>query len=146
MSNNLELRSRRFSIRHLRPETDYELRVRANNEAGSSERVFAFETVSRNAAGERLGEGSSLDSRGEGGEAGSATAVVVPAIVGVLLSIAAIFSGVVLLKRRELFCPRQIQGGPSGFRVFHCLPNSAWADGNLAEGAGQVGKMVEHRN
>ena len=67
VSNNLELRSRRFSIRHLRPETDYELRVRANNEAGSSERVFAFETVSRNAAGERLGEGSSLDSRGEGG-------------------------------------------------------------------------------
>ena len=30
--------------------------------------------------------------------------------------------------------------------MFHCLPNSAWADGNLAERAGQVGKMVEHRN
>ena len=111
MSNNLELRSRRFSIRHLRPETDYELRVRANNEAGSSERVFAFETVSRNAAGERLGEGSSLDSRGEGGEGGVGAAVVVPAIVGVLLSIAAIFTGVVIIKRREfrirreLFCP-----------------------------------------
>ena len=25
-------------------------------------------------------------------------------------------------------------------------PNSAWADGNLAEKAGQVGKMVKHRN
>ena len=105
VSNNLELRSRRFSIRHLRPETDYELRVRANNEAGSSERVFAFETVSRNAAGERLGEGSSLDSRGEGGEGGVGAAVVAPAIVGVLLSIAAIFTGVVIIKRRELFCP-----------------------------------------
>ena len=28
----------------------------------------------------------------------------------------------------------------------HCLPDSAWADGNLAEAAGQLGKMVEHRN
>ena len=32
------------------------------------------------------------------------------------------------------------------FWVFHCLPNSAWADGNLAELAGQQGKMVEHPN
>ena len=103
MSNNLELRSRRFSIRHLRPETDYELRVRANNEAGSSERVFAFETVSRNAAGERLGEGSSLDSRGEDGEGGAGVTVMVPAIFGVLLSIAAIFCGVVMIKRRRSY-------------------------------------------
>ena len=101
VSNSLELRSRRFSIRHLRPETDYELRVRANNEAGSSERVFAFETVSRNAAGERLGEGSSLDSRGENGEGGGGVAVAVPAVVGVIISIFAIFCGVFMIKRRE---------------------------------------------
>ena len=30
--------------------------------------------------------------------------------------------------------------------MFHCLPDSAWADGNLAEVAGQLGKMLEHRN
>ena len=30
--------------------------------------------------------------------------------------------------------------------MHHCLPDSAWADGNLAEVAGQLGKMVEHRN
>ena len=30
--------------------------------------------------------------------------------------------------------------------MFHCLPDSAWADGNLAEAAGQLGKMVEHKN
>ena len=30
--------------------------------------------------------------------------------------------------------------------MFHCLPNSDWADGNLAEVAGQLGQMVEHRN
>ena len=30
--------------------------------------------------------------------------------------------------------------------MFHCLPDSAWADGNLAEGAVQLGKMVEHPN
>ena len=45
-----------------------------------------------------------------------------------------------------------LQGSPSGrgpglgrlgFRVFHCLPTSVWADGNLAEAAGQVSKLVE---
>ena len=30
--------------------------------------------------------------------------------------------------------------------MFNCLPDSAWADGNLAEAAGQLGKMVEHPN
>ena len=30
--------------------------------------------------------------------------------------------------------------------MFHCLPDSAWADGKLAEAAGQLGKMVEHPN
>ena len=30
--------------------------------------------------------------------------------------------------------------------MFHCLPNYAWADGNVAEAAGQLGKMVEHPN
>ena len=30
--------------------------------------------------------------------------------------------------------------------MFRCLPDPAWADGNFAGQAGQVGKMVEHRN
>ena len=30
--------------------------------------------------------------------------------------------------------------------MFHCLPNSARADENLAEVAVQLGKMVEHLN
>ena len=30
--------------------------------------------------------------------------------------------------------------------MFHCLPDSAWADGNMAEAAGQLGKMGEHSN
>ena len=30
------------------------------------------------------------------------------------------------------------------FWVFHCLPNSAWAVGNFADLAWQMGKMVEH--
>ena len=30
--------------------------------------------------------------------------------------------------------------------MFHCLPNSAWADWNLAEVAVQLGKTVEHPN
>ena len=32
------------------------------------------------------------------------------------------------------------------FWVFHCLPNSASADGNFAEAAGQMGKVLEHPN
>ena len=44
-----------------------------------------------------------------------------------------------------------VQGVPSERRLdfvdsdFECS-DSAWADGNLAEAAGQLGKMVEHRN
>ena len=30
--------------------------------------------------------------------------------------------------------------------MFHCLSDSAWADGNLADAAVQLGKMVEYRN
>ena len=30
--------------------------------------------------------------------------------------------------------------------MLHCLPDSAWADGNLAEVAGQLDKRVEHLN
>ena len=30
--------------------------------------------------------------------------------------------------------------------MFHYLPDSSWADGNLAEAARQLGKLVEHRN
>ena len=45
VSNNLGLTSRRFSLRQLRPDTDYELRVRANSEAGSAQQTYAFETT-----------------------------------------------------------------------------------------------------
>ena len=30
--------------------------------------------------------------------------------------------------------------------MFHYLHDSAWADGNLTEAAGQLGKLVEHAN
>ena len=32
-----------------------------------------------------------------------------------------------------------------GFLVFHCLPDYAWAVGNMAEAARQLDKLVEHR-
>jgi hypothetical protein len=35
VSNNLKMTSRRFTIKQLEPETSYELRIRANNEAGT---------------------------------------------------------------------------------------------------------------
>ena len=54
-----------------------------------------------------------------------------------------------------LFYSRIVQGVASGRRLdlvnleillFHCLPNSALAGGNLAEVAWQGGKAVEHSN
>ncbi len=45
VSNDLQLTSRRFSIRQLRPDTEYELRVRANSDAGSTQRTYTFETT-----------------------------------------------------------------------------------------------------
>ena len=33
-----------------------------------------------------------------------------------------------------------------GIWVLHYLPDFDWADGNLAEAAGQLGKIVEHQN
>ena len=38
VSNNLKTTSRRFTIKQLEPETSYELRIRANNEAGDLEK------------------------------------------------------------------------------------------------------------
>ena len=52
---------------------------------------------------------------------------------------------------KNLLC--RVQGVPSArglgwvdLNFVCCLPNSAWADGNLAEAAGQMGKKVEHPN
>ncbi len=39
VSNNLKTTSRRFTIKQLEPETSYELRIRANNEAGDNFRL-----------------------------------------------------------------------------------------------------------
>ncbi len=103
VSNNLEPRSRRFSIRQLSPETSYELRVRANNAGGSSERTYSFDTVSRSAAGERLGSGSLLDASDgrSGGKEG--TFLAIPGIIAVLLVAVAIFFGIIVFRRREYF-------------------------------------------
>ena len=44
-------------------------------------------------------------------------------------------------------CPKWAEIGLCwlGFRVFHYLPDSAWADGNLAEAAGQDGVTQKSR-
>ena len=53
----------------------------------------------------------------------------------------------------EVTAAEFIRGGKSGrghgfgwlrFWMFHCVPNFAWADGNLAELARQLANMVEH--
>ena len=55
VSNDLGLRSRRFTIRQLEPETSYELKIKANNPAGSTDFSHSFETVSSFEAGSRQG-------------------------------------------------------------------------------------------
>ena len=50
MSNDLGLRSRRFTIRQLEPETAYELKIKANSPAGSTDFSYRFETVSSSEA------------------------------------------------------------------------------------------------
>ena len=50
VSNDLGLRSRRFTIRQLEPETAYELKIKANSPAGSTDFSYRFETVSSSEA------------------------------------------------------------------------------------------------
>ena len=105
VSNNLQTLSRRFTIRALEPERAYELRVRANNAAGSSERAFAFQTVSPKDAGERLGSGSSLDDSRAGvmgAGIGETLTVGVPIFIGALLVVVLVILVVIFVKKSEL--------------------------------------------
>ena len=60
-----------------------------------------------------------------------------------------------MMHNRESYKIKHIHGGASGrivglgwpwFWQFHCLADSALTDGNLAELAVHLGKMVEHQN
>ena len=111
MSNNLQMTTRRFSIKQLKPETLYELRVRANNAAGSSEYTYSFETIpsSLRQNGERLGSGSSLDGAGggRGGEEGrgdgtdTGAMIIVPVVIGILVVVLCVGIGVVYVRKSK---------------------------------------------
>ena len=109
VSNDLGLRSRRFTIRQLDPETGYELKIKANNPAGSTDFSHRFETVSSveaaaGSSGAQLGIGSHLDAA-----AGKAQAdfdqlhVIVPLVMATLLVLVAIAGFAVCIKRSEFF-------------------------------------------
>lgn len=112
MSNDLGLRSRRFTIRQLEPETAYELKIKANNPAGSTDFAYKFETVSSLEAstGTQLGIGSTH----QGGQNGASRDVVngslsqlqvmLPVILGLLLVLVAVAGFAVCVKRSESAC------------------------------------------
>lgn len=97
VSNNLMPTSRRFTLRHLSPETHYELKVRANNDAGSTERIFDFTTISNT---EELGSGSSLDYVEEAAVTG--LVLVVPVVVGALLVVVFFILLIVFVRRSKI--------------------------------------------
>ena len=112
VSNDLGLRSRRFTIRQLEPKTSYELKIKANNPAGSTDVSHSFETVSSIEAGSRhgrtgtqLGIGANFNS--DGSQASAADAdfdqlhFIVPLILALLLVLVAIAGFAVCIKRSK---------------------------------------------
>ena len=115
VSNDLGLRSRRFTIRQLEPETSYELKIKANNPAGSTDFSHSFETVSSFEAGSRHGrtgsqlgigssnfnsDGSQMDPPADFDQ----LHVIVPLILALLLVLVAIAGFAVCIKRSKK-CP-----------------------------------------
>ena len=123
--------TRRFSIKQLKPETFYELRVRANNAAGSSEYTYSFETIpsSLRHNGERLGSGSGLGGPGGSGGLGTGadgedgTVILIPVVIGILVVIVCVGGGVVYVRKsneiRFSFCFIR-----TSFRLFCLIPEA----------------------
>ena len=106
VSNDLGLRSRRFTIRQLDPETAYELKIKANNPAGSTDFAYNFHTVSSKAAGnskagtqlgiESTQHGNHFEANGFNTQLG----FMIPLILGLLLVLVLVAGFAVCLKRK----------------------------------------------
>ena len=116
VSNDLGLRSRRFTIRQLEPETSYELKIKANNPAGSTDFAHSFSTMSsmeagsRAASGTQLGIGSNFGSnRGSSGDAADFGQLhfIVPLILALLVVLGAIAGLAVCVKRSKFIAVSQ---------------------------------------
>ena len=104
VSNDLGLRSRRFTIRQLDPETAYELKIKANNPAGSTDFAYNFHTVSSKAAGNskagtQLGIESTQHGNGVNGF-NTQLGFMIPLILGLLLVLVLVAGFAVCLKRK----------------------------------------------
>jgi hypothetical protein len=102
VSNDLGLRSRRFTIRQLEPKMSYELKIKANNPAGSTDFSYNFETVSSLEAstGTQLGIGSTYYQNGAGDPSFSTQLqVMLPVVLGLLLVLIAVAGFAVCIKR-----------------------------------------------
>ena len=116
VSNDLGLRSRRFTIRQLEPETSYELKIKANNPAGSTDFSHSFETLSsaeaalatgagagNAASGTQLGIGSNFNTPNQTAADFDHLQFIVPLILALLLVLVAIAGFAVCIKRSTLF-------------------------------------------
>ncbi len=102
VSNDLGTTARRFSIKQLEPETTYELKVKVNNPAGSTDFEHVFETVSSvEASGTQLGIGSNQVQGGVGQDLHDQVQLMVPVILGLLLVLVVIAGFTVCIKRSK---------------------------------------------
>lgn len=105
ISNNLRLASRRFSIRHLTPTANYALRVRANNDAGSSEKIFNFQTAPEKfISKEQLGSSSDFGSNMDQSDSDDSTVyVLVPVGISLILILVLLILIIILIKKRKFY-------------------------------------------
>ena len=120
VSNDLGLRTRRFTIRQLEPQTSYELKIKANNPAGSTDFADIFRTVSSveaaESAGTQLGIGSNFN-KAQPPDFDQLT-FILPLILALFLVLIAIAGLAVCLKRSKIFSPYLL------FIIFFNLDNS----------------------
>ena len=115
VSNNLGLTSRRFTIRELQPQTLYEFKIRANNQAGSTENQFKVLTRSSEYVEQQqyddynFDENNQKQSSSASGDMGSNAAhdqlvlhqiqFIVPMVIGILLVVVVSTGVAVCIKR-----------------------------------------------
>ena len=99
VSNDLGLRSRRFTIRQLDPETAYELKIKANNPAGSTDFAYNFHTVSSEAANSKAGTQLGIEST-NGNSINGSLGFIVPLILGLLVVLVIVAGFAVCIKRK----------------------------------------------
>ncbi|XP_040563720.1 cell adhesion molecule Dscam2 isoform X2 [Lepeophtheirus salmonis] len=113
ISNNLQTTSRRFTVRQLQPNTHYELRVVANNEAGSTSAYYKFKTLSNVEAAAKIAaedderginsskEASSSSSEGRRESWMSSKLIAIPIFAAAILIVSTSIGIALCIKKRR---------------------------------------------